>query len=122
MLRYHRPDDAATVDGEDGGDDGGEDDGEDDGEDRDGDGYDGLRMYSSSSLLQITQHCSFYHPFSLLSVKYCFKVCFKVLLEVEITTLLQVHIYHHFINNTFRVVGRKLQDHEVRVWNIFFLH
>ena len=29
-------------------------------------------------------------------------------------TLLQVHIYHHFINNTFRVVGRKLQDHEVR--------
>ena len=30
------------------------------------------------------------------------------------STLLQVHIYHHFINNTFRVVGRKLQDHEVR--------
>jgi hypothetical protein len=27
--------------------------------------------------------------------------------------LSQVHIYHHFINNTFRVVGRKLQDHEV---------
>lgn len=26
----------------------------------------------------------------------------------------KVHIYHHFINNTFRVVGRKLQDHEVR--------
>ena len=26
---------------------------------------------------------------------------------------LQVHIYHHFINSTFRVVGRKLQDHEV---------
>ena len=25
----------------------------------------------------------------------------------------QVHIYHHFINSTFRVVGRKLQDHEV---------
>ena len=28
--------------------------------------------------------------------------------------LSKVHIYHHFINNTFRVVGRKLQDHEVR--------
>jgi hypothetical protein len=27
--------------------------------------------------------------------------------------LSKVHIYHHFINNTFRVVGRKLQDHEV---------
>ena len=25
----------------------------------------------------------------------------------------KVHIYHHSINNTFRVVGRKLQDHEV---------
>ena len=29
--------------------------------------------------------------------------------------LSKVHIYHHFINNTFRVVGRKLQDHEVRI-------
>jgi enabled protein len=28
--------------------------------------------------------------------------------------LSKVHIYHHFINNTFRVVGRKLQDHEVK--------
>eukprot|EP00095_Tigriopus_kingsejongensis_P008599 maker-scaffold460_size165339-snap-gene-0.25 protein:Tk08599 transcript:maker-scaffold460_size165339-snap-gene-0.25-mRNA-1 annotation:"protein enabled isoform x2" len=27
--------------------------------------------------------------------------------------LSKVHIYHHFINSTFRVVGRKLQDHEV---------
>jgi len=27
--------------------------------------------------------------------------------------LSKVHIYHHFINTTFRVVGRKLQDHEV---------
>ena len=27
--------------------------------------------------------------------------------------LSKVHIYHHFLNNTFRVVGRKLQDHEV---------
>ena len=35
---------------------------------------------------------------------------------------LQVHIYHHFINNTFRVVGRKLQDHEVRWKLIFFLY
>ena len=25
----------------------------------------------------------------------------------------KVHIYHHFINSTFRVVGRKLEDHEV---------
>ncbi|QQP36346.1 Uncharacterized protein FKW44_021414, partial [Caligus rogercresseyi] len=24
-----------------------------------------------------------------------------------------VHIYHHSLNNTFRVVGRKLHDHEV---------
>ena len=31
--------------------------------------------------------------------------------------LSKVHIYHHFINNTFRVVGRKLQDHEVRTKN-----
>lgn len=28
--------------------------------------------------------------------------------------LSKVHIYHHFINSTFRVVGRKLGDHEVR--------
>jgi len=27
--------------------------------------------------------------------------------------LSKVHIYHHIINSTFRVVGRKLQDHEV---------
>ncbi|XP_032793005.1 vasodilator-stimulated phosphoprotein isoform X3 [Daphnia magna] len=27
--------------------------------------------------------------------------------------LSKVHIYHHQINNSFRVVGRKLQDHEV---------
>ena len=27
--------------------------------------------------------------------------------------LSKVHIYHHNVNNTFRVVGRKLQDHEV---------
>lgn len=27
--------------------------------------------------------------------------------------LSKVHIYHHQIHNTFRVVGRKLQDHEV---------
>lgn len=27
--------------------------------------------------------------------------------------LSKVHIYQHLINNTFRVVGRKLQDHEV---------
>ena len=26
----------------------------------------------------------------------------------------KVNIYHHSINNTFRVVGRKLQDMEVR--------
>lgn len=30
--------------------------------------------------------------------------------------LSKVHIFKHVINNTFRVVGRKLQDHEV----IFF--
>ncbi len=29
--------------------------------------------------------------------------------------LSKVHIYHHFINSTFRVVGRKLEDHEVRI-------
>ena len=29
--------------------------------------------------------------------------------------LSKVHIYHHSVNNTFRVVGRKLQDHEVRM-------
>ena len=28
--------------------------------------------------------------------------------------LSKVHIYHHFVNGTFRVVGRKLGDHEVR--------
>ncbi|XP_076355396.1 uncharacterized protein LOC143249439 isoform X1 [Tachypleus tridentatus] len=27
--------------------------------------------------------------------------------------LSKVHLYHHVANNTFRVVGRKLQDHEV---------
>ncbi|ESO05019.1 hypothetical protein HELRODRAFT_78249, partial [Helobdella robusta] len=27
----------------------------------------------------------------------------------------KVHIYQHVINNTFRVVGRKLQDHEVSI-------
>lgn len=27
--------------------------------------------------------------------------------------LSKVHIYHHVVNNTFRVVGRKLQDQEV---------
>ena len=32
--------------------------------------------------------------------------------------LSKVHIYHHFINNTFRVVGRKLQDHEVSCFKI----
>lgn len=33
------------------------------------------------------------------------------------TGLSKVHIYHHSVNNTFRVVGRKLQDHEVRpIW------
>lgn len=26
----------------------------------------------------------------------------------------KIHIYQHVVNNTFRVVGRKLQDHEVR--------
>ncbi|NXU53437.1 ENAH protein, partial [Turnix velox] len=26
----------------------------------------------------------------------------------------RVHIYHHTGNNTFRVVGRKIQDHQVR--------
>lgn len=34
----------------------------------------------------------------------------------------RVHIYHHTGNNTFRVVGRKIQDHQVRkslkIWNI----
>ena len=25
----------------------------------------------------------------------------------------KVHIYHHVVNNTYRVVGRKLQDQEV---------
>ena len=29
------------------------------------------------------------------------------------TGLSKVHIYHHSVNNTFRVVGRKIQDHEV---------
>lgn len=27
--------------------------------------------------------------------------------------LSKIHIYQHPVNNTFRVVGRKLQDHEV---------
>ncbi len=27
--------------------------------------------------------------------------------------LSKVQIYHHSVNNTFRVVGRKIQDHEV---------
>lgn len=27
----------------------------------------------------------------------------------------RVHIYHHTGNNTFRVVGRKIQDHQVPV-------
>lgn len=37
--------------------------------------------------------------------------------------LSKVHIFKHMINNTFRVVGRKLQDHEVIFiyLNIFFL-
>lgn len=29
----------------------------------------------------------------------------------------KVHIFQHNFNNTFRVVGRKLQDHEVNVLN-----
>lgn len=33
----------------------------------------------------------------------------------------RVHIYHHTGNNTFRVVGRKIQDHQVneslKIWN-----
>lgn len=32
--------------------------------------------------------------------------------------LSKVHIYQHTIQQTFRVVGRKLQDHEVRKINI----
>lgn len=32
----------------------------------------------------------------------------------------RVHIYHHTGNNTFRVVGRKIQDHQVRVYSLFF--
>jgi len=31
--------------------------------------------------------------------------------------LSKVHIYQHQINNTFRVVGRKLQDHEVQYFS-----
>lgn len=27
--------------------------------------------------------------------------------------LSKIHIYQHTVNNTFRVVGRKLHDHEV---------
>jgi len=27
----------------------------------------------------------------------------------------KVHIYHHPVNSTFRIVGRKVQDHEVSV-------
>uniref|UniRef100_A0A8C5WPS6 WH1 domain-containing protein n=1 Tax=Laticauda laticaudata TaxID=8630 RepID=A0A8C5WPS6_LATLA len=34
----------------------------------------------------------------------------------------RVHIYHHTGNNTFRVVGRKIQDHQVKnmtaVWGV----
>lgn len=30
------------------------------------------------------------------------------------TGVSKVHIYQHMTNNTFRVVGRKLHDHEVR--------
>lgn len=26
----------------------------------------------------------------------------------------RVHVYHHPINNTYRIVGRKVQDHTVR--------
>lgn len=29
----------------------------------------------------------------------------------------RVHIYHHTGNNAFRVVGRKIQDHQVNVWS-----
>lgn len=29
--------------------------------------------------------------------------------------LSKVHIFKHLINNTFRIVGRKLQDHEVKI-------
>lgn len=29
----------------------------------------------------------------------------------------RVHIYHHTGNNAFRVVGRKIQDHQVSGWN-----
>jgi len=35
--------------------------------------------------------------------------------------LSKIHIYQHTINNTFRVVGRKLHDHEVAdVLSLFF--
>lgn len=29
----------------------------------------------------------------------------------------RVHIYHHTGNNAFRVVGRKIQDHQVNDWD-----
>jgi len=29
--------------------------------------------------------------------------------------LSKIHIYQHTVNNTFRVVGRKLHDHEVHL-------
>ena len=32
--------------------------------------------------------------------------------------LSKVHIYHHTTNNTFRVVGRKVNDHEVGPSNV----
>ena len=34
----------------------------------------------------------------------------------------KVQIYQHTVNNTFRVVGRKLQDHEVITVNVFFAY
>ena len=33
----------------------------------------------------------------------------------------KVHIFQHNLNNTFRVVGRKLQDHEVNTFDERFL-
>jgi len=33
--------------------------------------------------------------------------------------LSKIHIYQHMVNNTFRVVGRKLHDHEVDLWMLF---
>jgi len=34
--------------------------------------------------------------------------------------LSKIHIYQHTVNNTFRVVGRKLHDHEVLVVLLIF--